>query len=110
MKEPQIGMTLPEWSEAAWQAWVRKDLAHLSLDEADSLLLFHRLMEESEWRFNQAVEYFSDRPEWVREELTLHLARLQKLEWSWCGEEKFEWCAQVRNVQLELLDTWAHWL
>jgi hypothetical protein len=110
MIEPKIGMSLPEWSEAAWQAWVRKDLTSLSLDEGDCGILFHRLMEESEWRFNQSVEYFYDRPEWVREELTGHLARLSRLEVRWSEEERFEWCAQVRDVQLELLESWAEWL
>lgn len=110
MTEPKIGMTLRDWSEAAWQAWVRKDLTSLSLDEADSAIIFHRLMEESEWRFAQTLDYFSDRPEWVREELTSHLARLSKLEWRWCEEESFEWCASIRDVQLELLEAWAEWL
>ena len=103
-------MTIGDWSETAWQAWVKKDLASLSLDEGDSLLIFHRLMEDAEWRFGQVLTYFSDRPEWVSEELSLHLARLQKLEAVWCEEERFEWCVQVQTARCQLASDWVEWL
>jgi hypothetical protein len=69
-----------------------------------------RFHEELDERYGQLLDYFSETPDTMREEIVDILAQLSLIEWRWCEEEKYEWCAVVRDIQLKYLEEWCEWL
>ena len=105
----KIGMTTEELDNLSWST-LRRELETLGLDGDSCALLEWRLLEELDERYSKLLDYFLQKPWIMREEITGILAQLALMELAWCTEEKYEWCAVVRDTQIKYLEEWAEWL
>jgi len=77
----------------------------------DSIELFHWTLEdEYESRLSEALEYFSERPDYLRQECEEHLIELDRLEQRFVSIEEYEKCAAVRDLRLELKSRYQEYL
>jgi hypothetical protein len=66
-------------------------------------LMFRAIVEtEYEMRFEEAVDYFCDKPDWLCQECQEHLIELWELEKFFCEKEDYEKCAVLRDIQIDL--------
>lgn len=68
------------------------------------------LEQEYERRFNEALEYFGDRPDLLRQECVSHLIELERLETRYIGVEEYEKCAAVRDIRTSLIREYRDWV
>lgn len=72
--------------------------------DRDSIEFFHWTLEdEYESRLSEALEYFSGRPDYLRQECIEHLIELDQLETRFVEIEEYEKCAAIRDLRANLL-------
>jgi hypothetical protein len=72
--------------------------------DRDSIEFFHWTLEdEYESRLSEALEYFSGRPDYLRQECIEHLIELDQLETRFVEIEEYEKCAAIRDLRVNLL-------
>jgi hypothetical protein len=77
----------------------------------DSIEFFHWTLEdEYESRLSEALEYFSGRPDFLRQECCEHLIELDHLEQRFVEIEEYEKCAAIRDLRTELLVRYKDYL
>jgi hypothetical protein len=82
--------------------WARELESEISITQ-DSIEFFHWTLEdEYEARLSEALEYFSQRPDYLRQECQEHLIELDLLETRFIQIEEYEKCAAIRDLRLEL--------
>ena len=71
--------------------------------DRDSIEFFHWTLEdEYESRLSEALEYFSGRPDYLRQECIEHLIELDTLELRFIEIEEYEKCAAIRDLRADL--------
>ncbi|CAB4174934.1 hypothetical protein UFOVP972_92 [uncultured Caudovirales phage] len=82
--------------------WLR-DLESEIIIDRDGIHFFQWTLEdEYEARLSEALEYFSSRPDYLRQECIEHLIELDLLETRFIQIEEYEKCAAIRDLRLEL--------
>jgi len=85
-----------------FEEWIRELDLEVKIDR-DGIDFFHWTLEdEYESRLSEALEYFSERPDYLRQECQEHLIELDIIETRFIGLEEYEKCAAVRDLRLEL--------
>lgn len=89
-------------SRKPFQEWA-KDLEVEIQITRDSIEFFHWTLEdEYDSRLSEALEYFSGRPDYLRQECCEHLIELDQLETRFVEIEEYEKCAAIRDLRIEL--------
>jgi hypothetical protein len=71
--------------------------------DRDSIEFFHWTLEdEYESRLSEALEYFSARPDFLKQECMEHLIELDQLESRFVSIEEYEKCAAIRDLRVDL--------
>ena len=81
--------------------WLR-DLESEIIDRDGVHFFQWTLEDEYEARLSEALEYFSSRPDYLRQECIEHLIELDLLETRFIQIEEYEKCAAIRDLRLEL--------
>jgi hypothetical protein len=68
------------------------------------------LEDEYEARLSEALEYFSERPDYLAQECTEHLIELDELETRFVDLEEYEKCAVIRDLRNELKERYKQWI
>jgi hypothetical protein len=90
--------------------WVRDLEIEIVLDQ-DGIHLFQWTLEdEYESRLSEALEYFENRPDYLRQECTEHLIELDHLERHFLQIEEYEKCAAIRDLTTDLKQRYKTWL
>lgn len=90
--------------------WMRDLEVKLVLDQ-DGIHSFQWTLEdEYESRLSEALEYFSARPDYLRQECIEHLIELDRLEERFLEKEEYEKCAAVRDLRRDLLTRYQEYL
>lgn len=77
----------------------------------DSIEFFHWTLEdEYESRLSEALEYFSQRPDYLRQECQEHLIELDQLEGRFVEIEEYEKCAAIRDLRKDLQTRYKEYL
>ncbi len=93
-----------------FQDWANDLEVEIKIDR-DTIDFFHWTLEdEYESRFSEALEYFSGRPDYLRQECIEHLIELDMLETRFIEIEEFEKCAAIRDLRLELVVRYSEYL
>lgn len=66
--------------------------------------------DEYEARMSEALEYFSQRPDFLAQECLEHLIELDELETRFVRLEEYEKCAVIRDVKAELKVRYKQWM
>ena len=91
-------------------AWLR-DLEHEIKIDRDGIHFFQWTLEdEYEARLSEALEYFGQRPDYLRQECWEHLIELDLLETRFIQTEEYEKCAAVRDLRVELNSRYKEYL
>lgn len=67
------------------------------------------LEDEYESRLSEALEYFSQRPDYLRQECIEHLIELEKLELTLVELEEYEKCAAVRDLRSSMVSKYRQY-
>lgn len=90
--------------------WARELELEISITQ-DSIEFFHWTLEdEYESRLSEALEYFSGRPDYLRQECQEHLIELDHLETRFVEIEEYEKCAAIRDLRIELHSRYREFL
>jgi hypothetical protein len=90
--------------------WMR-DLEVKMVLDTDGIHSFQWTLEdEYESRLSEALEYFSARPDYLRQECIEHLIELDRLEERFLEKEEYEKCAAVRDLRADLLIRYQEYL
>ena len=90
--------------------WAQELELEISITQ-DSIEFFHWTLEdEYEARLSEALEYFSSRPDYLRQECQEHLIELDHLEIRFVEIEEYEKCAAIRDLRTELQSRYAEYL
>ena len=90
--------------------WARELESEIIITQ-DSIEFFHWTLEdEYEARLSEALEYFSQRPDYLRQECQEHLIELDQLESRFIEIEEYEKCAAVRDLRRDLQSRYAEYL
>jgi hypothetical protein len=93
-----------------FQEWARELELEISITQ-DSIEFFHWTLEdEYESRLSEALEYFSGRPDYLRQECEEHLIELDQLEQRFVSIEEYEKCAASRDLKVELQSRYKEYL
>jgi hypothetical protein len=85
-----------------FQEWA-KSLEQEIVVTRDSIEFFHWTLEdEYESRLSEALEYFSGRPDYLKQECLEHLIELDHLESLFVSIEEYEKCAAIRDLRISL--------
>jgi hypothetical protein len=91
-------------------AWLR-DLEHEIIVDRDGIEFFQWTLEdEYESRLSEALEYFGQRPDYLRQECWEHLIELDLLETRFVQTEEYEKCAAIRDLRSELRSRYKEYL
>ena len=91
-------------------SWLR-DLEHEIKIDRDGIHFFQWTLEdEYEARLSEALEYFGQRPDYLRQECWEHLIELDLLENRFIQTEEYEKCAAVRDLRVELNSRYKEYL
>jgi hypothetical protein len=93
-----------------FQEWAR-DLELEIVLNSDGIYFFQWTLEdEYESRLSEALEYFSGRPDYLRQECQEHLIELDQLEGRFVEIEEYEKCAAIRDLRIDLLARYKQFL
>jgi hypothetical protein len=93
-----------------FQEWARELELEINISQ-DSIEFFHWTLEdEYESRLSEALEYFSARPDYLRQECQEHLIELDQLEGRFVEIEEYEKCAAIRDLRIELKSRYQDYL
>ena len=93
-----------------FETWRDSLAQEFGLSEHD-VLMFRAIVEtEYEMRFEEGVEYFCDKPDWLCQECQEHLIELWELETFFCEREEYEKCAVLRDIQIDMKKDYAPYL
>jgi hypothetical protein len=93
-----------------FQEWAR-DLESEIVLNSDGIYFFQWTLEdEYESRLSEALEYFSGRPDYLRQECQEHLIELDQLEGRFVEIEEYEKCAAIRDLRIDLLARYKQFL
>lgn len=93
-----------------FQEWAR-DLEIEIIVGRDGINFFQWTLEdEYESRLSEALEYFSGRPDYLRQECTEHLIELDHLETRFVEIEEYEKCAAIRDLRIDLQSRYKEYL
>ena len=93
-----------------FREWARDLEVEIILDR-DGINFFQWTLEdEYESRLSEALEYFSGRPDYLRQECTEHLIELDHLETRFVEIEEYEKCAAIRDLRIDLLVRYREFL
>ena len=93
-----------------FQEWARDLESEIVLNN-DGIYFFQWTLEdEYESRLSEALEYFSGRPDYLRQECQEHLIELDQLETRFVEIEEYEKCAAIRDLRIELLIRYKQFL
>lgn len=93
-----------------FQEWAR-DLETEIIVDRDGINFFQWTLEdEYEARLSEALEYFSGRPDYLRQECTEHLIELDHLETRFVEIEEYEKCAAIRDLRIDLQSRYKEYL
>ena len=93
-----------------FKEWARELELEISITQ-DSIEFFHWTLEdEYESRLSEALEYFSGRPDYLRQECEEHLIELDHLEGRFVEIEEYEKCAAIRDLRIELHSRYREFL
>ena len=85
-----------------FQEWALELELEINITQ-DSIEFFHWTLEdEYESRLSEALEYFSARPDYLRQECQEHLIELDLLETRFIEIEEYEKCAAIRDLRADL--------
>ena len=94
----------------AFQKWM-KELEGESIASFDGIPFFQWTLEdEYDSRLSEALEYFSQRPDYLRQECQEHLIELDQMEARFIEIEEYEKCAAVRDLKLALQSRYKEYL
>jgi hypothetical protein len=94
----------------SFTSWLR-DLETEIIIGRDGIDFFQWTLEdEYEARLSEALEYFSQRPDYLRQECIEHLIELDLLETRFVQTEEYEKCAAVRDLRVELSSRYKEYL
>jgi hypothetical protein len=86
----------------SFQEWAMELELEIIIDR-DSIEFFHWTLEdEYESRLSEALEYFSARPDFLKQECMEHLIELDQLESRFVSIEEYEKCAAIRDLRVDL--------
>lgn len=86
----------------SFQEWAMELELEIIIDR-DSIEFFHWTLEdEYESRLSEALEYFSARPDFLKQECIEHLIELDQLESRFVSIEEYEKCAAIRDLRVDL--------
>lgn len=86
----------------SFQEWAMELELEIIIDR-DSIEFFHWTLEdEYESRLSEALEYFSGRPDFLKQECMEHLIELDQLESRFVSIEEYEKCAAIRDLRVDL--------
>lgn len=86
----------------SFQEWAKELELEIIIDR-DSIEFFHWTLEdEYESRLSEALEYFSARPDFLKQECMEHLIELDQLESRFVSIEEYEKCAAIRDLRVDL--------
>ena len=86
----------------SFQEWAMELELEIIIDR-DSIEIFHWTLEdEYESRLSEALEYFSGRPDFLKQECIEHLIELDQLESRFVSIEEYEKCAAIRDLRVDL--------
>jgi hypothetical protein len=86
----------------SFQEWAHALEFDIEIDR-DSIEFFHWTLEdEYESRLSEALEYFINRPDFLKMECLEHLIELDELEKRFLEIEEYEKCAAIRDLRAEL--------
>lgn len=86
----------------SFQEWAMELELEIIIDR-DSIEFFHWTLEdEYESRLSEALEYFSGRPDFLKQECIEHLIELDQLESRFVSIEEYEKCAAIRDLRVDL--------
>jgi hypothetical protein len=93
-----------------FREWARDLEVEIILDR-DGINFFQWTLEdEYESRLSEALEYFSGRPDYLRQECTEHLIELDHLETRFVEIEEYEKCAAIRDLRIDLQSRYKEFL
>jgi hypothetical protein len=93
-----------------FREWARDLEVEIILDR-DGINFFQWTLEdEYESRLSEALEYFSGRPDYLRQECTEHLIELDHLETRFVEIEEYEKCAAIRDLRIDLQSRYREFL
>ena len=93
-----------------FQEWARDLEIEIVLDR-DGINFFQWTLEdEYESRLSEALEYFSGRPDYLRQECQEHLIELDHLETRFVKIEEYEKCAAIRDLRIDLQSRYKEFL
>ena len=93
-----------------FQEWARDLESEIILDR-DGIHFFQWTLEdEYESRLSEALEYFSGRPDYLRQECQEHLIELDHLETRFVEIEEYEKCAAIRDLRIDLHSRYREFL
>jgi hypothetical protein len=90
-----------------WASSLEKDIV-IGQDPVE--LFAWALEDEYEARMSEALEYFSQRPDFLKQECVEHLIELDRLETRFVEIEQYEKCAVIRDLKTELKIRYKQWL
>lgn len=94
----------------SFQEWAQELELEIKVDR-DSIEFFHWTLEdEYESRLSEALEYFSGRPDYLRQECLEHLIELDHLEGRFLSIEEYEKCAAIRDLRISLKSRYKEFL
>jgi hypothetical protein len=94
----------------SFQEWAQELELEIKVDR-DSIEFFHWTLEdEYESRLSEALEYFSGRPDYLRQECLEHLIELDHLEERFLSIEEYEKCAAIRDLRISLKSRYKEFL
>lgn len=94
----------------SFQEWAQELELEIKVDR-DSIEFFHWTLEdEYESRLSEALEYFSGRPDYLRQECLEHLIELDHLEERFLSIEEYEKCAAIRDLRISLNSRYKEFL
>jgi hypothetical protein len=93
-----------------FREWARDLEVEIILDR-DGINFFQWTLEdEYESRLSEALEYFSQRPDYLRQECQEHLIELDHLETRFVEIEEYEKCAAIRDLRIDLQSRYKEFL